>query len=151
MSIPNAIKRKIFKFKTGKKMINAENYVFTIVADKLEELFPNIFVASDSVPIPGTLPAVSLVQIRNVPYWKSMDENTENHADVIYEANVYSNLNTGKKSQCIKIFEVINGILQERGFFRIDFKNIPNFEDRGIHRLLGRWRGIHNDRFVYRS
>jgi hypothetical protein len=132
-------------------MINAENIMFTRVSDRLEASFPDIFVTGDIIPSPSSFPAVSLVQEQNFPYSKSMDENTENHVIAIYEANVYSNLSKGRKSQAYTIARIIDDVFQETGFVRIELKPVPNFADKMIYRLVVRWKGVHNDRWVFRK
>jgi hypothetical protein len=130
-------------------MIDSEVYLFDLVYKELDDKFENIFVSGESLPIPESLPAVSVVQISNNTYMKSRDYNLENHVDTIYESNVYSNLTNGKKKQCKDIFQVVDSVFISKGFRRIMYNVFPNLLDDSIYRMTGRWRGIHNSKWVY--
>ena len=78
-------------------MIDIENEVFNRVTKRVREQFPNIFVVGEYVKSPSSFPAVSLMEMDNSSREDTVDSSSnENHANVMYEVNVYSNKTTGK-------------------------------------------------------
>ena len=69
-------------------------------------------------------------------------KNAENHANIVYEINVYSNKTTGKKTECKSIFKDIDREMTELGFTRIMRSPVPNMEDLTIYRMVGRYRAV---------
>ena len=65
-----------------------------------------------------------------------------NHARLMYEVNVYSNKQIGKKSECKAIFKVIDDEFATMGFTRILKEPISNLEDATIYRLAGRYTAV---------
>ena len=90
-------------------MIDIESQVFDRVATRVREQFPNIFMTGEYVNSPSSFPAVSLVEMDNVIREATVDSgSSENHVNVMYEVNVYSNKTTGKKSECKAIIALID-------------------------------------------
>ena len=101
---------------------------------------------------PAVFPAVMIEEKANSVYQKTQDSgNIENHASVMYEVNVYSNKQAGKKSECKAIFKVIDDEFAAMGFTRILKEPIPNLEDATLYRMVGRYTGIISiDKTIYR-
>lgn len=75
----------------------------------------------------------------------------ENFADVMYEANVYSNKAIGKKAECRAIAALIDEQMSALGFTRSFLNPIQNMNDATIYRMTGRWIAtVGKDDFVYR-
>ncbi len=124
-------------------MIDVENEVFNRIATKLREQFDPISVYGEYVKSPAVFPAVMIEEKANSIYQKSQDSgNVENHVSVMYEVNVYSNKQTGKKSECKAIFKVIDDEFATMGFTRILKEPISNLEDATIYRLVGRYTAV---------
>jgi hypothetical protein len=122
-------------------MINIENEVFNRVNAKVREVFPDIFMAGEYVKSPSSFPAVSLVEMDNVTREATADSGSnENHANVMYEVNVYSNRTTGKKSECREILALIDEEMLAIGFSRVAMTPVPNEYDSTIYRMVGRYR-----------
>ena len=84
-------------------MIDIESAVFNRVVTRVREVFPDIFMAGGYVKSPPSFPAVSLVEMDNSTRIETIDSGSrENHANVMYEVNVYSNKTVGKKSECVQ-------------------------------------------------
>ena len=134
-------------------MIDVENAIFDKVATALRNEFAGIFVAREAVAIPSTFPAVTLVEMDNSFHIRTMDlSGTENHSTLMYQADVYSNLKTGKKTQCRSIMKVIDAEMQKLGFVRIGSSPmaIPN-ADASKYRMVARYRAtISKDKIIYR-
>lgn len=133
-------------------MIDVENEVFNRIAKVLRENFPSIVVYGEYVKSPASFPAVMIEEKANSVYQKTQDSgNIEKHASVMYEVNVYSNKQAGKKSECKAIFKLIDDEFAAMGFTRILKEPIPNLEDATIYRMVGRYTGIiSTDKTIYR-
>ena len=131
-------------------MIDIENELFTRIATKLRYEYQPIMVVGEYVRQPSRFPFVSIVEQDNSTYGRSSDC-TERHSSLMYEINVYSNLVTGKKSECKKIMKTIDEEMLNMGFQRITSRPVPNLEDATVYRIMNRYRGIVDDRkYIFR-
>ena len=122
-------------------MIDIENQVFDRVATRVREQFPDIFITGEYVNSPSSFPAVSLVEMDNSVRETTIDSGfNENHANVMYEVNVYSNKTTGKKSECKAIIALIDTEMTAMGFVRSTLTPVQNEYDATIYRMVGRYR-----------
>ena len=133
-------------------MINIENEVFNIIAGAVESKYPDAYVVGEYVKSPPRFPSVSIVEIDNSAYDRTQtSSNLENHADVTYEVNIYSNKTSGKKSECKAIASLIDNEFATLGFSRTMLQPIPNVDDATIYRMTGRYRGVvSKDHLIYR-
>jgi hypothetical protein len=133
-------------------MINIENEVFDRVATRVREVFPDIFMVGEYVNSPASFPAVSLVEMDNSPRADTVDSGSnENHVNVMYEVNVYSNKTVGKKSECKEIVALIDEEMLAMGFSRSTLTPVPNEYDSTIYRMVGRYRAaVSSDHKIYR-
>ena len=75
----------------------------------------------------------------------------ENHANVMYEVNVYSNKTAGKKSECKEIITLIDTEMSAMGFVRSTLTPVPNEYDSTIYRMVGRYRAaVSTEHEIYR-
>ena len=122
-------------------MIDIESAVFNRVATRVREVFPDIFMVGEYVKSPPSFPAVSLVEMDNSTRIETVDSgSSENHANVMYEVNVYSNKTVGKKSECKAIIALIDEEMLATGFSRATLTPVPNENDSTIYRMVGRYR-----------
>ena len=133
-------------------MIDIENDVFNTVADKVRDVFPDIFMTGEYVSSPPEFPAVSLVESDNSTRIETIDSGSnERHANVMYEANVYSNKTTGKKSECKAIIALIDKEMLALGFARVTMTPVPNMNDSTIYRMVARYRAaVSTNNTIYR-
>lgn len=133
-------------------MIDIENEVFDRVAKRVREQFPNIFMVGEYVKSPPSFPVVSLMEMDNAILEYTVDSGSnENHANVMYEVNVYSNKTTGKKSECKSIAALIDEEMTAMGFVRSTLTPVPNEYDSTIYRMVGRYRAaVSSDHKIYR-
>ena len=132
-------------------MIDIENELFTIIATSLRSQFPGIYVAGEYVAQPATFPAVFIVQQDNFVNrrGRSNDE-LENYTDVMYQVEVFSNKNMGRKAEAKEIMAAIDTEFAERGFTRTSLLPVPNMNDATIYRLVARYTAtIGKDDQVY--
>ena len=133
-------------------MIDVENAVFNRVVAKVREVFPNIFMAGEYVKSPPSFPAVSLVEMDNSTRTDTIDSGSnENHANVMYEVNVYSNKTAGKKTECREILALIDEEMLAMGFSRNTLTPVPNEYDSTIYRMVGRYKAaVSSNLKIYR-
>ena len=124
-------------------MIDIENEVFDRVMKRVREKYPDIFMTGEYVKSPSSFPAVSLIEMDNAIRESTIDSGfNENHANVMYEVNVYSNKTTGKKSECKAIIALIDAEMTAMGFVRSTLTPVPNEYDSTIYRIVGRYRAV---------
>ena len=133
-------------------MIDIENQVFDRVAKRVREQFPDIFMAGEYVNSPSSFPAVSLVEMDNSIRESTIDSGSnENHVNVMYEANVYSNKTTGKKSECKVIMALLDNEMTAMGFARVSITPVPNEYDSTIYRMVARYKAaVSTDHKIFR-
>ena len=133
-------------------MIDIESQVFDRVVKRVREQFPDIFMTGEYVSSPPSFPASSLVEMDNSTRESTIDSGSnENHANVMYEVNVYSNKTTGKKSECKAIIALIDKEMTAMGFVRVSLTPVPNEYDSTIFRMVGRYRAaVSADNKIYR-
>jgi hypothetical protein len=124
-------------------MIDIENQIFGKISTALRAEFDPIFVSGELVKAPATFPAVYIEEKANSAYQRTQDSGSlENHVSLMYEINVYSNKQVGKKSECKAIFAVIDNEFQKIGFTRIMKEPVANLEDGTIYRMIGRYTAV---------
>lgn len=133
-------------------MINIESEIFSIVAKVIRAKYPKAYVVGEYVKSPPKFPCVSIVELDNTAYDRTQSSySLENHADITYEVNIYSNKESGKKSECKDIASLIDNEFATLGFSRAMLQPIPNMDDATIYRITGRYRGVvSKDKKVYR-
>lgn len=124
-------------------MIDIENQVFSRIAARLRETFKGIYVTGEYVKTPSSFPAVSLIEMDNVPLRRTQtSDSVENHVELMYEVNVYSNKAAGKKTECKKIAGMVDEEMAAMGFTRTMLNPIPDMDDATIYRILGRYKAV---------
>lgn len=100
-------------------MIDIETEVFSIVSAEVRKKYPKIYMTGEYVKSPPSFPCVSLIETDNQVYRNTRDSGCiENHAQVLYEVNVYSNKTSGKKTECKAIIALIDSKMEALGFTR---------------------------------
>ena len=133
-------------------MVDIENEIFNIIAKAVRTAYPGAYVVGEYVKSPSRFPCVSIIEIDNSAYDRTQTSSSlENHADITYEVNIYSNKTSGKKSECKAIASLIDNEFATLGFSRSMLQPIPNVDDATIYRMLGRYRGVvSKDNYVFR-
>lgn len=133
-------------------MINVETEIFDVVAEAIMSKYPDAYVVGEYVKSLAQFPSISIVEIDNTAYDRTQtSECLENHADVTYEVNIYSNKTSGKKSECKAIASLIDDEFATLGFSRTMLQPIPNEDDATIYRIVGRYKGVvSKDKYVFR-
>lgn len=122
-------------------MIDQEAKVFQACANAFRAAYPNGFIAGEYVSQPPKFPAVSVVEMDNNVDERALDNgNVENAVNVMYQVDVYSNLNTGKKAQVKAIIALLDNVLAQYRFVRTFCNPIQNMNDATIYRMTARYR-----------
>ena len=123
-------------------MIDIESKVFDTVNTALATYDPTIKVYGEAVEKSAVFPAVTICETDNYGYRRSETEaSTENHVVVIYEVNVYSNLQNGAKLQAKNIMAVADSSMRSMGFRRLLRRRVANM-DRTIYRMYARYEAV---------
>ena len=133
-------------------MISLENEMITRVTERLEPLFPGIIVLSDDPYTVPSFPAVTLEEVDNVVWRRTLDSRIgENHALITFRANAYSNQTSGKRTQVKKIMAEIDDVFTSLGFRRLVNSPLKNVDDQTIARRIGLWDAVvDNNRVIFR-
>lgn len=133
-------------------MIDVENEIFTLVSTAVRAKYPKIYMTGEYLKSPPSFPCVSLIETDNQIYRNTRDSgNIENHVQVLYEVNVYSNKTSGKKSECKAIIALIDSKMESLGFTRTLMNPVPNEADATIYRMVARYRAIvSKNKTIYR-
>lgn len=133
-------------------MINVETEIFNIIAKAVRTAYPGAYVVGEYINAPAQFPCVSIEEINNTAYDRTQSSGClENHADITYEVNIYSNKTSGKKSECREIASLIDNEFATLGFSRTMLQPIPNVDDATICRIVGRYMGVvSKDKKVFR-
>ena len=124
-------------------MINIEEELFSDVATQVRATYPNIYMVGEYVKSPPSFPCVSFIEQDNYIYTKTQTSlSDENHCQVMYEVNVYSNKTVGKKTECKNIMALIDDAMLKKGFTRSMLQPIPNIDDATIYRIVARYTGV---------
>ena len=133
-------------------MIDIEAEVFGIVSSDVRLKYPKVYMTGEYVKSPPSFPCVSLIETDNQVYRNTRDSGCiENHAQIQYEVNVYSNRTSGKKAECKEIISLIYSKMEKLGFTRTFMNPVPNEQDATIYRMIARYRAIvSKNKTIYR-
>lgn len=135
-------------------MIDIESAVISAVSKALRKVYgKDIYITGEIVSgVPSRFPAVCVREASNLIYTKSRDENIENHNLVLYEADVFSNLEEGKKQQAKEIAGIIDSVFCTLGFTRTFCEPVENTSDTAIYRIKLRFAGVVDKQYrIYRN
>lgn len=101
-------------------MIDNENAVFTRVAAAERAGFPGMKCYPEQPGTTAKYPCLTLVEMDNAEFKPMRDlSNNESGVTVMYQADAYSNLDSGRKAQCKAIINVCDAEMRAMGFTRI--------------------------------
>ena len=122
-------------------MIDYETEIFSYIAAAVRSEYSGSFVTSVKKRVPSKFPAVQIVEVSNVTSDDTSDSgDIEQHADLMYEVNTFSNLASGAKLQAKEIMGFVDEKFKELGFTRQLCEPIDN-SDASIYRYVARYIG----------
>lgn len=126
-------------------MIDIENKVINDVFTAVRTAYAEASCYGEYVSVPAAFPCVTLYESDNSTYRRSQDADLqEHHARVMYECNVYSDKQSGKKKEARDIAKLVDATMQNMKFTRTFYSPMPNL-DRTIFRITMRWEAIVGD------
>lgn len=133
-------------------MIDIEYDLFNILSTALRTEFDGISVYGEIIKEAPSFPTVIIIEADNaVEMRTSSSDNVENHVQVVYEINVYTNDLQGKKRKAKDIMSLIDNIMLSYGFTRMISGSIANLEDVSIYRMVARYEAIiDKNKTIYR-
>ena len=132
-------------------MINYCNEIFDAVATNLRGLFKGIRVVGEYETTPTSFPTVTLDETVNVPV--HLDSATRNkYARVQYRAQIFSNLESGKRAQARQIYGALDTKMQELGMFCTTYTTTPAIYNSEVYCITATYDCvIREDGVVYRG
>jgi hypothetical protein len=134
-------------------VIDIENEIYNAVSKQLKATYKNIFITGEYVKAPPSFPCVSIVEMDNQAYRKTRSTDcVENHAQVMYRINIYSNKVSGKKAECKSILAIVDNVFGELGFNRMGASPIQNENDATVYRIIAQYRAVvSKEKNIYRG
>jgi hypothetical protein len=118
----------------------SENEIFSAIATVLRSRFTGIFVTGEYVSAPSAFPSVSIVRSDSYPNRGNVALDLSDEQQIyIFDVNVYSNLTTGKKTQCVNIMDSIASEFKKLGFTQRTRSPIPNADSK-VYREFARFQ-----------
>jgi len=133
-------------------MINIEPELYNKVAELLRTKYgEEIFVTNAPVSMPDKFPAVCISEGGNTTNRNTLDSsNTENHSNVAWEIEVYSNDQYVGRYECKQIAVFVNSLIIDHNFTRTFGDYVPN-ADKSITRYVLRYTAtVGKDKTIYR-
>lgn len=120
-------------------MIDFENEIYTRVVERVQALHGDVEFSGIDERLPSKFPFVSIVEADSATRTDTIDSGSyENHVNVMYEVNVYSNKSGGRKSECRAILATIDEAFVRMGFART-MRNPVSMDDATIYRMVARY------------
>lgn len=134
-------------------MIDIEPMVVTALHDALAAQYPACNLVSVYERSPAHFPTVNIHELDNVPWAYTQDtDSQENHAEITFEVNIYSNKIGTARSECRAIAGVVDECMLRLGFDRIIMTTLQNLDNQReyrsktdaavIHRICARYRAV---------
>ncbi len=124
-------------------MIDVEDKVFDTIYKAVIAEYPGAYIASEYVRQPEKFPHISVIEQYNATHVPAASlSNIDNAADLMYEVNIYTNIEPGKKQQAKQIMAIINEQFSIMGFIRQSPNIVPNLNDSTIYRINIRYERV---------
>lgn len=116
--------------------------IYTDIAKSLRDKYEDIFVTGEAINMPSQYPCVSIQLKDDFTYTRSQDNNLrENHVNYMIETSVWSNLETGKISQCESIMSDVNNIMQQYFTTKTTCRPVES-SDKDVYKMVSRYVGV---------
>lgn len=128
-------------------MIDYEVDIFDEMASIVYEEWPEAYVSGEHVERPASFPCVTIIEtVNQVDQSREDSSGDENAAILSYTVNVYSNSQSGAKSQCRAIMSALDDRFRLYNMRRTFVRPVNNAADPTVYRLVARFLGV-IDRF----
>ena len=124
-------------------MIDFENEIFTAVATAVRATHSGTTIKSEYVRSPASFPTVAFSETDNVNVDALIDSSQqEKYAGLGYRLQVFSNKESGKKSEAKAIFKTADDILCGMGFRRRSYSTTPEIYNSTIFSITATYEAI---------
>lgn len=124
-------------------MVDIEARVISTVAEAVKAAYPGATVSGEYVPAPSKFPHVYIRETDNSSHVRSYRvDGGEANAQIVFTVDVFSNKQTGKKSECRAITALIDDVLQKFCFQRTFCSPYPNESNASVYRVVSRYRKL---------
>lgn len=131
-------------------MIDIESKIYTLCRTAILAEDSTVFVTSEPTAADAKFPCVSIVQQDNYMSVNKLDNSgRERFATLMFQVDTYSDKQSGKKSQCKALMNIVDEVLFALNFTRLSLTPIPMAND-GYYRLTARYRAETDGTNLYR-
>lgn len=124
-------------------MIDFANVVFNTVANNVRSNHAGVTVSGEYTRNPSQFPTVTLDETQNVMVGRLEDSsNEESFAGVTYRAQVFSNKQSGKKTEARAIFATLDNVMRWLGFRRVTYTTTPDIYDSTIYSITATYEAV---------
>ncbi len=124
-------------------MIDNMNEIFTTVAVPVREAHLGVTVTGEYTRSPSSFPHVTLDEIQNVTVDRLADSSyIEKFAGIALRLQVFSNKQSGKKTEARAIFATADKELRHMGFRRVTYTTTPEIYDSTIYSITATYEGV---------
>ena len=118
------------------------NEIYTEVREAILAISPDAFVTSTYTPTPSKFPAVFVREIgKYTPPRYATLNNSENVSEVTYEVQIFSNKQSGAKSEADTLYAAIKVALKKQYFREASATPVDN-ADHTVYRFAATFRRI---------
>lgn len=123
-------------------MIDVENQVYTMIRNAIIAEYPTCKVEGILNLSPSEFPCVYIEEISNTSLDSTITSTSnENHANISYEINVWSNKSAGRKAEAKAILAIADNVLVQYNFSRIT-RTPVQIDDGTKYRIIARYSAI---------
>lgn len=133
-------------------MLDYMNEIYTAVATKVRATHKGVSISGEYVRRPSEFPAVTLDEIENVTVPELVDSSRrEKFSGLSYRLQVFSNKESGKKTEAREIFATADSVMLGLGFRRITYTTTPEIYESTIYSITATYEAIVGaNGFVYK-
>lgn len=132
-------------------MIDFNNEVFTTVAKAVRDDHAGVTVIGENTRTPSKFPTVTIDESENVMVDRLEDSSKEEKfAGVTYRLQVFSNKQSGKKTEARSIFATADAVMRLLGFQRVTFTTTPEIYESTVYEIAATYEAVvSRDGYVY--
>ena len=132
-------------------MTDIENIIINRITNVLEAAGYHDILKSDYEDVPSEFPCVFFHQFDSYEHTEQHSSSRENNFDtVVFEGDIYSNLNNGAKSECKTIMQLIDAEMVSLGFSRTTNQPLKPTSDMYKARRFVRYRAnVDSNKYIY--
>ena len=124
-------------------MLDFNNEIFTNVASAVRDNHVGTTVIGEYTRMPSKFPTTTLDEIRNVTVdYLEDSSNEEQFAGVAYRLQVFSNKQSGKKSEARAIFATADAEMRRMGFRRVSYTTTPEIYDSTVYEISATYEAV---------